>query len=214
MILSLPSKSQVSKVVPKNAFDDYTNTKQKRKFIDIVNRLTWINKLSFDTVNLKGKDVKEIQVFQLELKQQEGFNELLQIIDKVIPYHIIFCVLYKEKVLFSASQKHLNPINENQAVTDWTFSSDWEDVESNLVKVNLEKSLDFVFYDFCKQLIGDHAKGTNLFDLISYDKSVKELNKSITALETSISKAKQFNKKVELNIELQEKLTFLKILMS
>lgn len=214
MTLDLPLKSQVNKVVPKNAFDIYTNPRQKRKFTELISKLTWLNKLSFETINIKGKDVKEIQVFQVDLKKTEGFEDVLQVIDKAIPYHIVFCIYFKEQVLFSASQKHLNPVNEDMAVVDWSFSSKWIVKSDHSYKLHLERSLDFVFFDFCKQLAGKELKSSNISDLISYDKHLKELNKSISTLKASISKTKQFNKKVELNIELQEKRDLLKNLMS
>lgn len=205
MIFNLPLKSQVNKIVPKNAFDAYTNASQKRKFTELILRLTWLNKLSFETISVKGKDVKEIQIFQVELKKPEGFEAILQVIDKAIPYHIVFCVYYKEQVLFSASQKHLNPANEDMAVVDWSFTSKWIDKSDTPYKLNLERNLDFVFFDFCKQLAGNDRKVHNINDLISYDKHLKELTKSISTLEAAISKTKQFNKKVELNLALQTK---------
>lgn len=214
MILDLPLKSQVNKVVPKNAFDAYTNPSQKRKFTELISKLTWLNKLCFETINLKGKEVKEIQIFQVDLKKPEGFEAVLQVIDKAIPYHIIFCIYYKERVLFSASQKHLNPVNDDMAVVDWSFTSQWIDKSESHYKVNLERNLDFVFFDFCKQVSGQELTASNISDLVFYDKSLKELNKSISTLEATISKTKQFNKKVELNIQLQEKRIHLKKLIS
>jgi hypothetical protein len=205
MILDLPLNSKVNKVVPKNAFDDYTNPRQKRKFTELISKLTWLNKLSFETINIKGKDVKEIQVFQVDLKKPEGFGDVLQVIDKAIPYHIVFCIYFKEQVMFLASQKHLNPINEDIAVVDWSFTSKWIDKLDNSYKLNLERSLDFVFFDFCKQLLGKEVKASNVSDLISYDKTFKELYKAISMLEATIGKTKQFNKKVELNLLLQVK---------
>jgi hypothetical protein len=205
MILELPLKSRVNKVVPKNAFDDYTNSSQKRKFTEVISKLTWLNKLSFETVNIKGKDIKEIQVFQVDLKKPEGFGDVLQVIDKAIPYHIVFCIYFKEQLMFSASQKHLNPTNEDMAVVDWSFTSKWMDKSDNSYKLNLERSLDFVFFDFCKQLLGKEVKASNVSDLISYNKTFKELYKAISMLEATIGKTKQFNKKVELNLLLQIK---------
>jgi hypothetical protein len=60
-LFALPQSTKVQKVVPKNAFDGYTNSKQKKLFSDKVLRITWLNKLAPSTVNLEAKDVKEIQ---------------------------------------------------------------------------------------------------------------------------------------------------------
>ncbi|MDZ7847391.1 MAG: DUF4391 domain-containing protein [Owenweeksia sp.] len=41
----LPKKTEVKRVVPKNAFDRYTSTRQKKLFTDKVHRITWTHKL-------------------------------------------------------------------------------------------------------------------------------------------------------------------------
>ena len=51
-------------------------------------------------------------------------EKLLEIIDKSIPYHIIFVLNFEDQVKISVAQKHLHPTNENNAVIDWTFKSE------------------------------------------------------------------------------------------
>ena len=58
---NLPARAKVGRVVPKNAFDEYTNTKQKKLFTDCILRITWTHKLSADMLNLDTKDIQEIQ---------------------------------------------------------------------------------------------------------------------------------------------------------
>ena len=89
-MFNLPKSTVVNRVIPKNAFDEFTNTKQKKAFTEKIERIRWLNKLSAETINLSGSDVKEIQVFQIELKQKDSIPELLKIIDKSIPYRILF----------------------------------------------------------------------------------------------------------------------------
>lgn len=105
----------------------------------------------------------------------------------------------------SASQKHAHPLNPDNAVIDWTFSSEWIDPAQLPYQLNLKRSLDFIFFDFCQQLSEWSGKVKNLADLVAYEQRIKDLNSSIRKLEVSIQKSKQFNRKVELNIKLQEK---------
>ena len=70
----LPKSTIVNRFIPKNAFDEYTNSSQKKKFTDIIDKITWQNKLSKDTINLDGVDVKELQVFEIKLKKKEKIN--------------------------------------------------------------------------------------------------------------------------------------------
>src|SRR5690554_2316255 len=106
---NLPTRSKVGRVVPKNSFDEYTNTKQKKLFTDAIQRITWTHKLSSDTINLDAKDIEEIQIFKVELKEQLDILKILDIINKAIPYHIVFWVGFKDVAYISTSAKHPHP---------------------------------------------------------------------------------------------------------
>lgn len=203
---NLPKNTIVNRVVPKNSFDKHTNTKQKKQFSDKVLRITWIHKLSGKTTNLKSKEIHEIQIFKIELKVPEEIPQVLSTVDKAIPYPIIFCIQYEEKVYFSASVKHLHPTNENIAVIDWAFSSNWYPLSNFPYKLNLKSSLDFVFKDFCIQLSGrDDLRAKSLGKLVEFHQEKYALETEIEKLKQQISKSKSYKRKVELNLELREK---------
>ncbi|GAB3732283.1 DUF4391 domain-containing protein [Spirosoma lituiforme] len=204
-IFDLPIKTNVEKTIPKNAFDRYISAKQKKLFTDLVERIRWTNKLSKETLNLSGSEIKEIQIFSIDLKDQDGIDELMAIIDKSIPYPIIFCLQHKNRLRFSTSQKHPHLLNPDNSVIDWTFSSDWIDQMTVSYSLNLKRSLDFIFFDFCLQLSRFPIKAKNLADLVEHEQRFKDLTTSIRKLKVALDRCKQFNKKVELNIELQKK---------
>ena len=207
---NLPSRTKVGRVVPKNAFDEYTNTKQKKLFTNCILRITWTHKLSTDTVNLDTKDIQEIQVFKVELKQKSDILKILEIINKSIPYHIVFWVEHNQEAYISTASKHPHPTNADVAVIDWTFNSDWFNKVDNSYAFNLKGSLDAVFKDLCVQLTGKPELAKQSLDLIlKNQQEVDRLKKEISKLKSAISKSKQFNEKVKLNLLLklaQEKL--------
>jgi len=204
-MFNLPKSTVVNRVIPKNAFDEFTNTKQKKAFTEKIERIRWLNKLSVETINLSGSDVKEIQVFQIELKQKDSILELLKIIDKSIPYRILFILVFENFAILSASEKHEHPTNEDLAVIDWTFSTSWFEFENNPYSFNLKKSLDFVFSDLIFQISGKTPTAElNTAELISKEQKIKQLTSRIEKLKSEIKKSRQFNRKVELNMELQE----------
>lgn len=210
----LSAKTVVNRVVPKNAFDSYTNTKQKKQMVDLIDRIRWTNKLSLETINLSGKEITEIQLFEIELRKKDNISDLLQVIDKAIPYHVIFQLRYADKSLISTSKKHQHPGDENTAVIDWTFSTEWFETRSNNYALRLERNLDYIFLDFCKQLSGRNDNAKSINDLIVFETKISELTRSITKLKAGISSCKQFNKKVELNSQLQKRILELKELTS
>jgi hypothetical protein len=209
----LPKSTLVNRIIPKNAFDKFTNTKQKRLFVEVVDKIRWTNKLSPQTINLPGKEIQEIQIFEIDLKKNESISELLTIIDKAIPYHIIFILLQNEKIMLSASHKHQHPTITDTSVIDWTFSSNWYTKESDPYNLNLKQSLDAIFSELCLQLSGKASSlGQNIADLIEEERKVKSLQNSINKLQAAIKSSKQFNKKVELNLELRSKVEELELI--
>ncbi|WCM42543.1 DUF4391 domain-containing protein [Flavobacterium sp. CBA20B-1] len=200
----LPQNTKIQKVIPKNAFDNYTNTKQKKSFTDKVQRITWANKIAFDTVNLNGIDVSEIQLFKILLKEKTVIKDLLSIIEKSIPYHIIFWIEFGDEFYISTSVKHLHPQNEDVAVIDYTFTSGWKSIESNNYQIELKNNLDWVFKNFCDQLKSIDIDTKSINELIEKQKINDAILKEIKKLKSEIERCKQFNKKVELNLKLKE----------
>jgi len=201
---NLPARTKVGRVVPKNAFDEYTNTKQKKLFTDCILRITWTHKLSADTVNLDAKDIQEIQVFKVELKQKSDILKILEIINKSIPYHIVFWVEHNQEAYISTASKHPHPTNEDIAVIDWTFTSDWFKIEKNKYVFTLKGSLDAVYKDLCVQLAGKpHLSEHSLNSILKNQQQAHIIKNEIAKLKSAIKKSKQFNIKVELNMKLR-----------
>ena len=202
---NLPIRTKVGRVVPKKAFDEYTNTKQKKLFTDCIQRISWTHKLSADTVNLDAKDIQEIQVFKIELKQKSDILKILEIINKFIPYHIVFWVEYNQEAFISAASIHPHPTNDGVAVIDWTFTSDWFNKDDNSYAFNLKGSIDAVFKDLCVQLTGKPELGKqSLGSILKNQQEVDRLKKEIRKLQSAISRSKQFNEKVDLNLRLKK----------
>lgn len=197
---NLPVRTKVGRVVPKNAFDEFTNTKHKKLFTDCIQRISWTHKFSADTVNLNAGDIKEIQVFKVELKQKSEILKILEIINKSIPYHIVFWVEHDREAYISISLKHPHPTNDDIAVIDWTFNSDWFNIYKNNYVLNLKGSLDAVLKDLCVQILGKPELGEqSLASILKTQQEVDRLKKEIRKLKSALSKSKQFNEKVNLN---------------
>ncbi len=213
VLFDLPLSTKVDRVIPKNSFDDFTSNKVKKLLTNQVQRITWKNKISVETINLRGKEINEIQIFDIELKQKVYIPEILNSIDKSIPYHIIFTIRFDEDIYTSVSPKHLNPINNNTAVIDHTFKTEWGLSMNFNLKIDLKNNLDDVFYLFCSQFSPTINNNRNLDEFISSNKELDRLTREIQKIRQQMALTKQFNKKVELNqklIDLEKKLTLFK----
>ena len=204
--LNLPSSTRVNKVIPKNAFDHYTNWKQKKQFTDFIAKIIWTHKLSTETINLPGNQVSEIQLISIELKLKTTIAPLLKIIDKAIPYHILFTLTYEDEYYHSAAQKHVNPLDEDNTVIDWIYASSWKHFSAKSIQLTLRQNLDQIFFQVCNQLAPKliRNKATNFNDLLANASTLNKLQKEITQLKNEMKSEIQFNKKVEMNIRLNQ----------
>lgn len=138
-------------------------------------------------------------------------EEVLNIIDRFIPYHLIFVLRFDSELMYSVAQKHPNPNSEDNSAIDWRFSSNWIKDDADGFKLNLKKSLDDVFSDFCLQVSGKvENQNKSLQEIIGREQRRKQLLIDINKLESEIKSCKQFNLKVELNLRLNEKQSELK----
>ena len=199
-MFDLPKYTIVDKSIPKNAFDNYTNTKQKKFFSEYVNSIRWTNKLSSSTIKLPSKDIEEIQIFNISLKKKGDISSILEIIDRSIPYHVIFVINFNGEILLSVAKKHSHPKNENNSIIDWVFQSDWIISNEFSYKLDLKESIDAIFSDICNQLSGNNDKTIN--ELVESNLKKESLEKKIKKIKQQIKSCKQFNKKVELNLQL------------
>lgn len=203
---SLPETTKVRRIIPKNTFDSYTNSQQKKLFSDKIARITWMQKISKETVNLPSNEISEIQIFKIELKVKEDISAILAIIDKAIPYHIVFIVEHGDEIYICTSKKHSNPGNENTSVIDWTFKSEWFLATESKYRLRLKQNIDVVFKDICIQLLDrDDLANRSMDSIINSQQQIDALQREISKIKSRITHSRQFNRKVELNLVLKEK---------
>ena len=99
-MLGLPKTTEFNKRIPKQKF--YENLEispaLKKVFVDQVKTIYWRNKIAITTLNLApGTNVIEIEVFEVKLNDQTLDEGMLRLMDREIPYHILFLLEYQRK---------------------------------------------------------------------------------------------------------------------
>jgi len=200
----LPKESFVNKFIAKNKFYEKANLSSilQKEFVDKIQKITWKYKLAESTIGIaKTETVTEIQIFEIELKEPVIPKNVLKIIDKSIPYQILYRFVYENAVAFGITLK------ENTSVENYYFC-DWnEDITFDFTGIDLEK----IYQKLVKAFIRDEAQSKSSFsEIIDVDNKIKTLEAEIASLEKRINKEKQFNRKVEINKALLEKKELLK----
>lgn len=172
------------------------------EFSKYVQRITWKYKLAENTIRIKKwKNVEEIQIFEVILKEKELPKKVFSIIDKIIPYPILYECRYNDHVAYVISY------NKEYYSTDRD-----EEIEFDLTWTNLDRVYQNIISKFITE---EHIETEESFEeLIDWKHKKEELEKEIDKIKNKIRKEIQFKDKVKLNIELQKKEKELKELLS
>ena len=193
-MLGLPRTTEVNRRIAKEKlYANATLTPQSREMIkDQIESVVWRNKLADSTVGISaGEDIKEIQVFEIQLRRRGLDKRILPAIAKAIPYKILFILVFADEAQawIEASGRFYN--------------TDWQPIDGFAVKFE-GLNLDSVYENLARQISGGRL-GTdgNMEEAVDRDKLRKKLERGIAALEKKLLREKQFNKQVELNGELR-----------
>lgn len=205
-MLGLAKSTEFNKRIPKKTFYEKTEIPfaLKKNFAEQIKIIYWRNKIATEIVNLtKGKNVLEVEVFEIKLNTEVFDADILSQIDKILPYHIVFLLEYEGKYQAWISYKE---IEDDKIKVNQYFHTKWLDEKSLPCKME-GFDMDSVYENFVRQIAGDeleHKEGNSLKEDILRAEAKKKLTVQINVLKTKIRKEKQFNKKVELNNELKK----------
>ena len=199
-MLNLPKSTEFNKRIPKQKFYEHAQIKSSTKkfFMEQVRIIYWRNKIATTSTNLTiGKNVTEIEVFEMQLYSKNLDESILKVIDNAIPYHIIFILRYENLQQAWIAYKEGDKI-KGYYHTEWL-----EDLSLTLQGLTLDE----VYENFLRQIAGESLQaGQNakpLKDIIEYNEKIQQLKRQIEKLEKKVKTEKQFNIQVKLNAELK-----------
>lgn len=201
-LLHYPESCIVDRVVPKTMFYRFmeVNPKMKKRFVDDVVSITWLYKLSPDTLNVtSGDDMKEIEVFVAQLKAPESPTDLFTFIDTHMPHHIVFILQHEDHSLLLVNYKQWKDETLTQFRITQMFASPWM-ATSNL-KLNIEgQTLPRIYDNFVAQVsgIGEHKAG-KMEEIVALQQKIDRESKELEKLEKRMRKEPQVSVQMELH---------------
>jgi len=193
-MLGLPRSTEVNRRVAKEKL--YANATLTPKTRDIIKEqieaVVWRNKLAAGTIGISaGEAVREIQVFEVQLRQRELDKHVLPAIAKAIPYKILFVLIFNDE-----AQVWME-------VSGVFYNTDWLPLDGFTLKFE-GLNLDAVYENLARQIAGGRlGTGGDIDEAVDRDKQRQKLERDIAALEKKILHEKQFNRQVEQNVELK-----------
>lgn len=205
----LPESTKFERRIPKQKFYAHLSITPalKRVFTEQIDTIIWRNKLSAQTLNVaRGERLEELEVFLIRLRQRSLDNSVLKLIDREVPYHILFLLEFEREFQARIGYKESGGGRAAFKVdayyqTDWL---PWDKLPLSLSGLNL----DAVYENFVRQVAGDKLSAgvaaEDIKEAVERDRQRQSLLKQIAALENKVRREKQFNKQVELNAELRK----------
>ena len=207
-MFNLSERTYYNKRIPKQKFYDNlkVNNKLEKQFTTEIESIYWKHKLSPETLNISaGTNVQEIEIIEITVRQQGISTNIIEAIDREIPYHILFVLRYHNLVQLWISYKESSKNREGKFKVDSYYCSTW--AKPDQFEIAIEGlTLDNVYENLIVQLAGDKlnlAEYTDLKAAVSKAKETDKLEKQIEQLENKIAREKQFNRQVKLMGELR-----------
>ncbi len=198
-MLGLPATTEFNKKIPKQMF--YENAKitpeQKKAFVSDIKSIYWCNKISPQTINVsEGENVSEIEIFKIDLYNEIINESILKLVDKSIPYNIVFVLEFQEKQQLWVQNKK---ISESGSVSaDKYFHTEWQNRDEQKLEIK-GLNIDAVWENIVVQIGNvEIEEGNTLDEQIAADEKRAKLEKEIARLEKMARNEKQPKKKFEI----------------
>ena len=208
-MLALPKSTEFNKRIPKQKFYDNLNVSPalKRSFIDQIKVIYWANKIAASTVNLaEGKDVTEIEVFEVKLNIPTLDEAVLKQIDREIPYHILFILEYENQFQAWIGYKEATGSGTAAFKVNKYYHTEWmleDELPIKLEGLNIKT----VYENFVRQIAGEALQSSqteSLKESVERDEQAEDLRKQIDKLQAKIRQEKQLNRQMQMNTELKD----------
>ena len=198
----------VDRVVPKTMFYKFmeVNPRMKVRFVNDVEKITWLYKLSANTLNVTSSDdLVEIDVFVATLKQQDCPTDLFTFIDTNMPHHIVFILEYDNSYMILLNYKDWADNTHTKFKITKSFASLWMD--ENRLSLEIQgQSLSRVYENFVAQVsgIGEHKAGA-MAEIVDLKKRIAAMEAELQNLQKKMRKEPQYDKQVKMNKQVKTK---------
>lgn len=203
---NLPQSTIVNRVIPKKTFVNQlgANARIKDHFTNDVVRVEWLAKLAPSTINVAdGKEVHEITIFLVPIKDENCPDDIFSFIDGMIPRHTLFILRWGDMTCLHLNYKEWMESSTNTDKTfriAKTYRSQWiKDTEISLSIEGL--TMDAIYEVLVRQVAGERIiiQSESLREDVEKSTQREMLLKEIEVLKRKEAKERQPQKKFVLH---------------
>lgn len=220
--LNIPDSCFIGNTIYKKLFYESADlsTSDKSLFTDTISKITWINCLKPETINIPAykdevRDYPEVEVIEVLVHKDYKLKRIAEIIMRTIPYPMVLIFKLEAKRKLYVAHQRTNQNDSSKNTIEEFIATDWLDSDSALfAKLDIKQMRFANFYALYSDIV-DTISIYNLSTIIPTDDNItgaearelsaqiEDIEQEITSLRTRLKKESQFNRRMELNIEIK-----------
>ena len=206
-LLHFPTETIVDSLVPKTKFYRFmeVNPRMKAHFVNDVESIRWLYKLSPDTLNVTASDdMKEVEVFVATLKQADCPTDLFTFIDTHMPRHIVFILQYGDNSMLLINYKQWKDDTHTAFKITQMFASPWVSTSSLQLQID-GQSLPRIYDNFVAQIsgIGEHKAGS-MEEIVALRQQIAKQEAELQKLEKRMRREPQVDVQMEMHKQVRQ----------
>lgn len=221
--LAIPESCHVGNTVFKKLF--YENgdlSKQDRTLLtDVVEKIRWVYCLKPETINIPvyrdtEHEYLEIEVIEATLTADKGLRRIAEIIMRTIPYPMLLFFRLGDRFQLWTAHLRINLADETRLMAENFEHTDWLDTDTSLLDMLNVKTMRWSNYYLlytdmvdaisiwrARQLIQDKEAELTGDEARRLLAAAEEIDSRIAKLRVELKKETQFNRKMELSIQIK-----------
>jgi Domain of unknown function (DUF4391) len=232
-VMAIPAACELNKPVFKKMFLEKgeLDATDKKALSNDIERIRWLYTLKPSTMNIpkfedEHVEYQEVAVLQIDLSSPTRIKRITSFINKAIPYPLFLIFSHNDTFAVSVANKRINQADKAKWVVEEPWLTDWiceaapTDIQSKFIEDCSLKNLSSLnFYAFYQDIVSrvvalNAASRSGTYTMPTRDKTesrrvqlreIAELERQAAELRTSLNQETQFNRKLELNMAIKER---------
>lgn len=220
--LNIPDSCFIGSTIYKKLFYENANLSSSDKYLftDIINKIVWLYCLKPETINIpvykdEVREYPEIEVIEVLLHKEYKLNRIAEIIMRTIPYPMLLIFKLEDKRKLYVAHQRTNQSDSSKNTIEEFIATDWLESDSVLfAKLDIKQMRFTNFYTLYSDIV-DAISIYNLSAIMPTDDTItgaearelsakiEDIEQRIANLRSKLKKESQFNRKMELNIEIK-----------
>ena len=221
--LNIPDSCFIGNTIYKKLFYENADlsTSDKSLFTDTINKVTWLYCLKPETINIPAykdelRDYPEIEVIEVLVHKDYKLKRIAEIIMRTIPYPMLLIFKWEDKKQLYVAHQRVSQSDSSRNTIEEFISTDWLDGDSALfARLDIRQMRFTNFFTLYSDIV-DAISIYNLSAIMPMDENItgaearqlsakiEEIEQEIVSLRYKLKKESQFNRKMELNIEIKK----------